>query len=560
MEVHAEYFLKCTEAVQWLNTPQPVTGVAKEFLDGAHAVTAINAGLCHRSSEELPLSKATCEPPQHLSKETIVAKLSTASSSSSLRSPRRPKKPATCCSSATSPDLDVAALDTGFPSLEDLARGATFENKSLLYVPVELHDHFVFGVVVGTPVPPPDGVDADDWVPLVTRFVLDAGRKCCLLFSYFAEGSIVVLMDCFDEVGDHFQEITFFDPTPVAGVFPRGIRGRMQIFEKRDCPKCTTACVSCSCPVNERVEAIVKQRQNRVTVPGHGPAHAGSTYKDENVVIQTYPYWAQILDEYKWSRVGSYCVQIRYTSTRRGVTHSKAPTAPRTLAYRVSVHAEQRTTVDKMLRVALFDKGVSALKPPATDVRWETSSTISVNAKNEVKSHTDPCMSVCFTDWHKLPGFQEDYLLVAPSNIVSGAHARAELARAEAERLAARARSGVPVLPSWASGRAGVFEHILTESGPELQAFCDDLQTTRDNFRTSSADFQAQMIRSIPQASVAAVMRPRGSIEKQRQRSRDRSPRVSLEEQNGMSKLRSFTDSNKRRRRPPPPQGFEQRP
>ena len=523
MEVHAEYFLKCNEAAKWLNTPQPVSGVPKEFLDGAHAVTSsILAGVCPTTDHSPP---STCKPATAARSEgkrprapPPCAKNACSSTASG------PVKPAKFCPKPIpSADGDVNGLDKGFPSLTDLAAGKSFVNKSLLYVPVELYDHFVFGVVVGCPVPPPDGVNPKQWTPLVTRFVLDAGRKCCLMFSYFAEGSIVVLVDCFDEVGDHFSEITFFEPTPVVGVFPRGITGRMQIFEKRDCPSCTAAAVSCSCPVNQRVEAIVKMRQARVATPGHGPAHAGSFYKDENVVIHTYPYWAQVLDEYKWSRIGSYCVQIRYTPAPRKIysassaqdNASQQQPQATTLAYRTSTSAEPRVTVDKMLRHALFNNGVSALKPPATDVQWETSSTTAVNAKNEIVSDSDSLNAVCFTDLHKLPGFQEDYLLVAPSNIVSGAKARAELARAEAERLAARARVGVPVLPSWASGRMGVFEHILNESGPELDGLFADLQESTE-FQESRDAFQNQMFTTIPDASVGTVMRPRNSGDRKR--------------------------------------------
>lgn len=397
--------------------------------------------------------------------------------------------------------------------MDTLASGKAFCTKALLYVPVELHEHFVFGVALGCVMPPPQGVSSSAWKPLVNRFVLDLGRKCCLMFSYFAEGSIVVSVDCFDELGDHFSEVTFFEPTPVVGVFPRGIRGRMQIFEKRDCPSCTTACVSCACPRDDRINAIVKMRNERIIAPEHGPAHAGSTYKDDNVTIQTYPYWAQSLDEYKWSRIGSYCVQIRYTQSKSTLVSPERKPASTSLAYRVSYEAEGRATVDKMLRVGLFDKGVSALKPPVTDVRWETSSTVSVNEKNEVRHQIDPVNAVCFTDWHKLPGLQEDYLLVAPSNIVSGAHARAELARAEAARSEARARTGVPVLPSWASGRVGVVEHIMVESGRELDMLRGAYDGVED-YVERNQNYHAQVLRAYPQDSSGTVMRPRMGIEK----------------------------------------------
>ena len=250
------------------------------------------------------------------------------------------------------------------------------------------------------------------------------------MFSYFAEGSIVVLVDCFDKAGDHVSEITFFEPTPVVGAFPRGITGRMQIFEKRDCPSCAAAAVSCACPVNQRVAAIVKMRQARVATLGHGPTHAGSFYKDENVVIHIYPYWAQVMDEYKWSRLGSYSVQIRYTpAPRQTCSASSLPEYPTskqqpqttTLTYRTLVSAEPRVTVDKLLRHALFDNGVSALKTPAIDMLWDTSSTTAVNAQNEIVP--DPENAVCITDLHRLPGFQEDYLLVAPANSSPGVHA-----------------------------------------------------------------------------------------------------------------------------------------
>lgn len=518
MEIHAEYFLKCGEAAKWLNTPQPVTGIPKEFLDGAHAVTTTIGPACGASASSdspntddyiSPCASSSLDRKKNKKPRSARASASRASLSSS------PKACARRTFNHVSTDSDIAGLDQTYPSLTELKDGRACHTKSLLYVPVELHEHFVFGVALGCPMPPPTGIRSSDWKPLVNRFVLDAGRKCCLMFSYFAEGSIVVSVDCFDEVGDHYSEVTFFEPTPVVGVFPRGMRGRMQIFEKRDCPACTAACVSCSCPVNERMDAIIKQRTNRVLAPSHGPAHAGSNYKDENVTIQTYPYWAQVLDEYKWSRVGSYCVQIRYTPARGRGPAGVDPPEIVNIAFRSAVVADPRTKVDKLLRVALFDKGVSALKPPATDVRWETSSTVSVNAANEISADYDPVNAVCFTDWHKLPGFQEDYLLVAPSNIVSGAHARAELARAEAERLAAQARAGVPVLPSWASGRAGVFEHIMIESGPELEMLLNN-PANDDVLPRQEQDFHAQMLRNIPQGSVGTVMRPRVAIEKVR--------------------------------------------
>ena len=394
----------------------------------------------------------------------------------------------------------------------------------------------MFGVVIGTPVPPPEGVKAREWKPLVTRFVLDAGRKCCLMFSYFAEGSIVVLVDCFDEVGDHFQEITIFEPTPVVGVFPRGIRGRMQIFEKRDCPKCTQQAKSCTCPVNDRVESIVKQRQQRVRHRSQGPAHVGSWYKDENVTIQTYPYWAQLLDDYKWSRIGSYCVQIIYTpAVKRGVHAPGAPQpSTRTLAFRVAVAAEPRPIIDKMLRVALFDKGVAALKPPTSDVFWESSSTISVNSRNEVSSSSDSVESVCFTDWHKLPGFREDYLLVAPSNIVSGAHVHAELARAETERLAANASSSVPVLPDWASGRAGVLQHIITGCGTELEA-----EALPRDFTASNAQCESIINAPLGAFKIEAVSPPGPTP--------NSSPRVSLEDESGKAQVEEAFNESQRR-------------
>lgn len=533
MEIHAEYFLKCSEAAKWLNTPQPVSGIPKEFLDGAHAISnrISPAQQAHISN---PTSFLPTPPSQTQPSTTFRTAIdknrrpTPQTTSKASRTPLHPPildKPARLTALPEySPDRDVHALFVSFPDLSELAQGSPI-TKALLYVPVQLHEHFVFGVAIGCPVPPPAGVSSAEWAPLVNRFVLDAGRKCCLMFSYFAEGSIVVSVDCFDEVGDHFSEVTFFEPTPVVGVFPRGIRGRMQIFEKRDCPTCTLAAQSCVCPVQERIEAIVKTRQSRVVAPEQGPAHAGASYKDDQVTIQTYPYWAQMLDEYKWSRVGSYCVQIRYTPVSSSTTaRPRPPTSPSSsggavaasreptsLAFRSSFTAEPRIVVEKMLRVSLFDKGVSALKPPATDVRWESSSTVAVDANDAIRVETDPVQAVCVTDWHKLPGFQEDYLLVAPSNIVTGAHARAELARAEAERLAAQARSGVPVLPSWASGRAGVFEHILNESGPELDMIRGAVEDDRSD--PPSQDFHAQMLRQIPQASAGTVMRPRGSLD-----------------------------------------------
>eukprot|EP00177_Eucheuma_denticulatum_P006788 GFKZ01012338.1.p1 GENE.GFKZ01012338.1~~GFKZ01012338.1.p1 ORF type:complete len:591 (-),score=70.87 GFKZ01012338.1:572-2344(-) len=512
MELHAEYFLKCSEAAKWLNTPKPVNGIPKEFLDGAHAISTSM------------ISPASAFPPTHPAKrtsnskhsastnlaDTIVGRKGASASATSVQ--RKGRK-----SHAARPPTglvasDVRGLERGFAELEKLAEGKALGDRSLLYVPVELHEHFVFGVVLGCVVPPPDGVKSDEWVPLVNRFVLDAGRKCCLMFSYFAEGSIAVSVDCFDEVGDHFREVTFFEPTPVVGVFPRGIRGRMQIFERRDCPKCSDADITCRCPVNERIEAIVKLRERRVFCKEAGPAHAGSSYKDDRVTIQTYPYWAQVLDEYKWSRTGNYYVQVRYTPAHARPVGGRKAGVARSLAYRERVVAEGKAVVDKMLRFGLFNKGVSALKAPATDVRWETSSTVSVNAVNEVKSECDPVNAVCFTDWHKLPGFQEDYLLVAPSNIVSGAHAREELARAEAARLEAEARAGVPVLPSWASGRAGVVEHIIAESGPELDMCTGPYNSAMDDEFAGhiSQDFHAQMLRQIPLTSVGTVMRPVG--------------------------------------------------
>lgn len=528
MEIHAEYFLKCNEAAKWLNTPQPVAGVPKEFLDGAHAITSNIASISNNSDPHFPLHPPFEKLPK--SKQNGKSHLSTSPSPCSSVPLKAPPSadahPRTNKSShhiyRRAVDGDITSIERGFPSQKDLHTSTPFGCKSLLYVPVELYDHFVFGIVVGCPVPPPDHVDPKFWIPLVTRFVLDAGRRCCLMFSYFAEGSIVVQMDCFNELGDHFSEITFFEPTPVVGVFPRGIRGRMQISEKRDCPKCAAAFLSCACPVNERVDAIVALRQKRVLMPEHGPAHAGSSYKDDNVIIQTYPYWAQVLDEYMWSRTGSYCVQIQYSpagkwNSEKGNLESQAS---QNLAYRCIVNSEPRVTVDKMLRVYLFEKGVSALKPPATDVRWETSSTISVNADNQIISDDDPVMSVCFTDWHKLPGFQEDYLLVAPSNIVSDARARAELARAEAERLAARSRVGVPVLPSWASGRNGVFEHILNESGPELDGLLEDYQANR-------SVIPPHIHSSLPIASAGTVMRMKR--EEDKPGTTQNSPRSSLE-------------------------------
>lgn len=297
------------------------------------------------------------------------------------------------------------------------------------------------------------------------------------MFSYFAEGSIVVLVDCFDEVGDHFSEITFFEPTPVVGVFPRGIRGRMHVFEKRDCPKCTTACVSCACPVKDRVEAIVNLRKKRAVEPPNALAHTGSSYRDDNVTIQTYPYWAQILDEYKFSRLGSYCVQIRYAPSQ-GSMCSKCTTRLHTTPYRTFVTAEARTTVDKMLRGALLEKGVSALKPFASDGAWDSTHTVCVTANNKVLSGTNALAAVGFNGLHKLPGFQEDYLLVAPSNVVSGAHARAELARAEAEQHAARQRAGSSVIPPFESSMGG-FAQLLAGDGSGFAPLLPDMHSLR---------------------------------------------------------------------------------
>lgn len=535
MEVHAEYFLKCREAAKWLNTPQPVTGIPKEFLDGAHAVTTTFSSPCYRPPAS---SSTTCPPPPPPNHRPPPYP------PPDDASPSHPSKSLHPVSSDHDDDPAIASLNRGFPNLCDMSSGQKpLLPKSLMLVPVELHDHFVFGVAVGCPFPPPDDVCQEEWIPLVNRFVLDAGRKCCLMFSYFAEGTVVVSLESFNDMGDRLSEVNVFERTAIVGAFPRGLRARMQILEKRDCPVCAFACVTCTCPLETRAAAIARDRFHSRS-PGHGPAHAGASYVDENVTIQTYPYWAQVLDEYKWSRVGSYCVQVEYFDVacmQRG--EPRTPT--RKLAYRTKVAAESRATVDKMLKVSLYDKGVSALKPPATDVRWETSSTVSVNAANEVREESQPSNNVSFADWHKLPGFQQDYLLVAPSNIVSGAHARAELERAEAERVAARARNVAPVLPSWASGRAGVFEHIVEH----ILSTCEDVDEMWDaEYQESRDQLQSEMMReSLPEASVGTVMRlPRGKSDVRSPIRQEGSSRRSVEE--GRPRITSVMDTNRRRR------------
>lgn len=416
MELHAAYFLKCGQAAKWLNTPETPAGVAKEFLDGARAVSV------------------DADPPAPLSV---------------------PKK-----------------------------------NVQLhrLYVPVELWEHFIFGVALGPVVPSPRGTDPEQWQPFVNRFVLDAGRKCCLMFSYFPDGSIVVSIDCFDEIGDHVLELTYFQPTPIVGVFPRGIRARMHILEKRDCPSCADANSPCSCSDSARLDALIsarQQRQGNSRQPGTGPAHAGVLYRSENVTISTYPYWAQNLDQFVNSRIGSYSVMVQSSATITDCATLHTPPRradPFAVRYRASFSLEPRSVVEQLLRTTLFDKGLTPLKPPATDVRWETSSTTTVNARNIVKTPDEAPATIYEFEWHKLPGLQEDYLLVAPSNIVSSARARAEYESAEAQRRAIASSSmahnpGVelPLVPQWASGSAAVFTHALTAA-----AAVDDAALSRN--------------------------------------------------------------------------------
>ena len=520
MEIHAEYFLRCPDVAKWLNTPQPVLGIPKEFLDGAHAVTTRSEP--HPRSPDphgprgprravlSPPSSLTPSPKRPRSPRSLRSPRSSASTPPAKLPAKPPSSPPACAS-------DSMLLEAGFPAIRDLP--SVVHEKSLLYVPVELREHFIFGVALGCPIPPPAGVDPRMWKPLVNRFVLDVGRRCLMMFSYFAEGSIAVMVDCFDESGDHYAEATIFESTPVVGAFPRGIRGRLQISETRDCPDCLDDGVKCECAKPDRVFAFFQRKSPYARVPEQGPAHAGATYQDEQVTIKTYPYWAQALDEYKWCRAGTYSVQVRYTSTSCRSIDAVREADIVTATYRSVVKAEPRPKVEQMLRVGFFEKGVSALKPPATDVRWETSSTVCVNAKNEISSVNDPVSAVCFTDLHKLPGLQLDYLLVAPSNIISTAEARRELARAEEERLAAQARVGVPVLPTWASGRDGVFKHIVTESGPELNQLVGDIAALerRDSaFHTSRDHYHATLMQNMQQGSVATVTRPRKAIEKLR--------------------------------------------
>lgn len=371
LEHHAEYILKCRAAAEWLNTPEPVAGVPKEFLDAARATRSDAAG-----------------------------------------------------------------------------KG----DARLLYCPVDLCEHFMFGIVLGCPAPCPDAVDAAAWVPLVNRFVLDAARKCFMMFSYFAEGSIVVTVAGFDHFGDHFSELTYFEPTPVVGVFPRGIRGRVGIAYTKDCPACTRAAVPCACAKDDRIAALTVERRRTLAAPETLPAHAAVTYSDSKVHMSSYPYWAQMLDEFINSRVGSFS----------GLMFSEFQPGPsRRERYHSVVSLEPRAAVENTLLVMLYDKGVTALKPPVTDVHWVSSSTVSVNSANVVKEFSRGVTAACPLMWHKLPGFQDDYLLVAPSNIVSSARAREELASAEALRRVARAQRGVPMLPSWASGAEAIFAHAL---------------------------------------------------------------------------------------------------
>ena len=469
MDVHAEYVLKCNAAAKWLNTPQPITGIPKEFLDGSFAITTTITGLCNPSpisvSQSQQLSKSQQQPIQ---KSTKVNKRKRSSSclSSSTNTTKSEKH------SFKTPYWDdeepLSRLHRNYPSLSTISKGQQQPDRSLLFIPVELFDQFIFGVIYGCPIPPPCGVTSQSWTPVVTRFVLDISRKCCLMFSYLEQGSIVVICDSFDELGDHQVEAIFFESTPLIGVFPRGIKGRMRIFEKRDCPQCSIVYRACRCEQTHRVSSIVKARQLRTPILPPGvptPCSDSSLPTDESIsphLVRTYPHWAQSLEEYIWSRTGSYSIRVDYNPPVIPNQQQK----PCTIFFRASVASDTRPSIETMIRKMLFERGVSELKPPVTDVRWESSHTISVKDDNTLV-HEEP--NEFIIDLHKLPGFQQDYLLKAPSNIVSEAHVREELVRTEAERLANRARVAAPVIPTWASGGTAVFRHILSDCAPELE-------------------------------------------------------------------------------------------